>query len=90
MTGRRIILADGETFENGVAGYADGFLWLKLPECTPQECANTFTNKAKTALIVFQYGEMETEYKGFTQLVLVKPGEPVSVCMTTEEKDGAN
>ena len=92
MTGRRIVLADGQRLENAVAGYSDGFLWVHVPAITEQECVPIFTNKAKTETIVFQYGEMQDTYNGFTQMVRILPGEEVSVCMTTPKtttKDGA-
>ena len=65
-SGRRLILADGTRIENGEAGYYDGFLWLKLPGMTMAEAATIVFNPAKTRTIWFQYGEMEEEYKGFT------------------------
>lgn len=64
MTGRRLVLNDGTQIENGEAGYADGFLWLYLPEYTIQQGV-MFFDPSKTSKIVFQYGEMEDTYTGF-------------------------
>ena len=83
MTGRRLILADQTTIENGEAGYAQGFLWLYLPGYTIAEAALTFTDPEKTDVILFQYGEMEDVYTGFTVCTrLAADDDGISVCMT--------
>ena len=84
MTGRRLILADGTTFENGEAGYADGNLWCWIPHCTMQTAVNIFMNPNKTKHIVFQYGDMEDVYDGFTNCtnVMVDTDGRASVCLT--------
>ena len=86
MTGRRLILKDQTTFENGEAGYAQGFLWLYLPGCTIAEAALVFTDPEKTDVILFQYGEMEDRYEHFTDCrSILTDGDRISVCM---EKEG--
>lgn len=82
-TGQRLILADGTRIENGTAGYASGFLWLKLQDYTMQEAAAIAFDPEKTETILFQYGEMEDEYNGFTECrTLLKDEDAVSVCLT--------
>ena len=67
--GRRLILNDGTTIENGEAGFAEGFLWLRLPGYTMQQAASIFFDSSKTERIVFEYGEMTDTYDGFTVCV---------------------
>lgn len=86
MEGQRLILTDGTEIENGRAGYAQGFLWLYFSGYTMQEAAMMFFDTGKTSRIVFQYGEMEDAYEGFTvcrNLMIDTDGE-ISVCMTRE------
>ena len=82
MEGRRLILNDGTTIENGEAGCADGSLWCYLPGYTMQQAASLFFDAAKTAKIIFQYGNMEDEYNGYTNCVTITTaGGMTSVCM---------
>jgi hypothetical protein len=85
--GQRLILADGTTLENCVAGYAEGFLWLYLTGYTIQQAAALFFDPAKTAHIVFQYGDMKDEYTGFTdcRTLTTNTDGQVSVCMARGE-----
>lgn len=81
-TGRRLILADGTSIENGAAGYNSGSLWLTLPGMTMMEAAVILFNPAKTGTIWFQYGEDEDEYKGFTTCTVMMAEEgQISACM---------
>lgn len=83
MEGQRLILADGTTIEHGVAGYADGYLWLYLTGYTMQQAAALFFDPTKTAHITFQYGDMQDEYSGFTdcRTLTIDADGKVSVCM---------
>ena len=84
MTGIRLILNDGTVIENGRAGYAQGFLWCYMTGYTLQQAAALFFDYWKTTRIVFQYGEMEDTYEGYTNCVNIRidiDGE-VAVCMT--------
>ena len=83
MDGRRLILNDGTTIEDGVAGYAEGFLWLRFPGYTMQQAALLFFDPNKTARIIFQYGEMQDEYNGFTtcRTLTMDADGLMSVCM---------
>lgn len=65
-TGRRLILNDGTVLENAQAGYASGVLWCYVPGITMQQAAVMFFDPAKTQKTIFQYGEMQDVYEGFT------------------------
>ena len=69
--------------ENGTAGFADGFLWLYTDGITIAQAARIFLDPDATARILFQYGEMEDVYEGFTQLrsLMLDEGGQVSVCL---------
>ena len=83
MRGQRLILNDGTVIENGRAGYSQGFLWLFLTGYTLPQAAGLFFDAEKTAKIIFQYGEMEDEYDGYTSCIrlLIDNDGLVSVCM---------
>ena len=84
MTGRRLVLNDGTQIENGEAGYADGFLWLFIPGYTIQQ-GIVFFDPEKTSKIIYQYGEMEDTYTGFTncRTLMIQEGR-LAVQMTQE------
>lgn len=78
----RLILNDGTIIENGRAGYAIGFLWLRLPGYTMQEAAEIAFNPAKTKRIIFQYGQMEDVHEGFTSCTCINNEDSmISVCL---------
>jgi len=83
MEGRRLVLADGTKFEGGEAGYSDGNLWCWVPDCSMTLAINVFMNPMKTQRIVYQYGDMEDVYEGFTNCtnIMVDQDRLVSVCM---------
>lgn len=66
MEGIRLILNDQTIIENGSAGYSAGNLWLYFAGYTMIEIATMFCNPEVTTHIVFQYGEMEDVYDGYT------------------------
>ena len=84
MEGRRLILKDGAKIEGAEAGYSDGFLWLYLTGYPMIMAINTFMNPLKTGLIIFQYGDMEDRYEGFTKCTNIMDDQhgQISVCMT--------
>lgn len=84
MDGRRIILNDGTILEGGEAGYSQGFLWVWFTGYTLQQAALMFFDTSKTSKIVFQYGEMESVYEGFTTVMNlgIDVDNKVSVCLT--------
>lgn len=86
MDGRRLILADGTVIDGGEAGYADGFLRCWFDGYTMREASVIFFDPEKTAVIVFEYGEMKDRYEGFTNCrsISVSADGLISVCMTKE------
>lgn len=84
MDGRRIILNDGTILEGGEAGYSQGFLWVWFMGYTLQQAALMFFDTSKTSKIIFQYGEMESVYEGFTTVMNlgIDVDNKVSVCLT--------
>ena len=84
MEGRRLILNDGTIIEGGEAGYSQGFLWVWFTGYTLQQAALMFFDTSKTSKIVFQYGEMESVYEGFTTVMNlgIDVDNKVSVCLT--------
>ena len=83
MEGQRIILYDGTTIENGMAGYSQGYLWCYFTGYSMSQMAALFLDAFKTNMIVFQYGEKSDEYAGFTNCVLMRTDEDGNnaVCM---------
>lgn len=88
-TGRRLILADGTTIENGEAGYAEGFLWCYFSGMTLTDAAAIFLDAEKTARIRFEYGEMADEYEGFTTVRVMRTDADGEVSICLEKGDGA-
>ena len=87
MEGRRLILSDGIVIENGEAGLSSMHnLWLWFTGYTMMQAAMIFFDTEKTARIVFQFGEMETVYEGYTvcKHVSIDMDGKVSVCMVQE------
>lgn len=84
MDGRRLVLNDGTVIEDGEAGYADGFLWCWIRGYSMQEAAAVFFDAGKTERIVFQYGDMEDTYEGYTNCTRLMAGTDgkISVCLT--------
>lgn len=67
MEGRRVILADGHVHEGCDCGCANGVLVIYLTDGTQfMDAAVEFTDPTKTAHIVYEYGDMTSEYDGFT------------------------
>ena len=83
MHGKRLILNDTVTIEDGLAGYADGFLWCYFTGYTLQEAATIFFKPANTEKIEFQYGESSDTYEGYTTVrtLSVDTDGKVSVCL---------
>ena len=84
--GQRIILHDETVIEDGSAGLSSGFLWLYLPGYTIQQAAAIAFDPTKTAVIVFEYGEMSDTYNGYTTCTQVSEDDgAASVCLTKGE-----
>lgn len=89
MNGRRLILnpgADEIVLEGSEAGYADGVLWLYIQGQTLAQAFAILSDPANTAVIRFEYGEMEKVYEGFTSItaLLDRDGE-VAAALKREE-----
>ena len=88
MKGRRLILNPGENeivLEGSEAGYADGVLWLYIQGQTLAQTFALLSDPGNTAVIVFEYGEMEDVYEGFTRLTtLIERDGEVSASLTKE------
>lgn len=82
MEGQNIILNDGTTIPGNV-GYSQGFLWCWFTGYTMQQAANIFFDPEKTSRIVFQYGDMQDEYEGFTNCINISINNDglLSVCL---------
>lgn len=89
LTGRRLILNDGTIIEDGEAGYAQRNLWLWFTGYTLQDAASIFFNAFKTAHIIFQYGEMQDEYDGYTNCTALQIDTDgrISICLTKGNTD---
>lgn len=83
MTGRRLILNNDIVIENGEAGYSAGFLWCYITGYTMAEAAEIFLSPGNTARIIFQYGEMEDQYDGYTECMnlMIDTDGKISVCL---------
>lgn len=82
MEGRQLNLNDGTIIPNGEAGLSGGFLWLYLPGYTIQQAAAVAFDSSKTAVIVFEYGEMSDTYTGYTLCTSVSEDDgQASVCL---------
>lgn len=78
MEGRRLIFADGTTVENGEAGFADNTV-VCFVEMSLTEAFYLFSDANRTSTIVFQYGDMEDRYEGYTQIVYITSGDRLAV-----------
>lgn len=86
MNGRQLRLNDGTTYPNGSAGLAEGFLWCTIPGGRLEKIAPVFLNKEKTTVILYDYGEMQDRFEGFTQVwAMQTAADSCSVCLVKEE-----
>lgn len=84
MEGRRLILNNSTVIENGECGYAQGNLWCWFTGYTLQQAATLFLDPSLTSHIVYQYGDMQDAFDGFTNCVSLQVDIDgrVSVCLT--------
>ena len=84
MEGRRLVLRNDIVIEGGEAGMSGGFLWCYIQGRTLEEMAQIFLNPSNTRNIVFEYGEMSTQYDGYTKCtnLMIDVDGLVSICMT--------
>ena len=86
MDGHRIVLNDGSAYENGRAGYSGGLLWLWFPGLEFWEVCDIARDADKMRRVVFQYGDMEETYEGFTTCTgVLQDATEVSLRMTKGE-----
>lgn len=91
MTGRRIRLNNGVTYEDSTCGYADGFLWCYILNHTLQEVASTFFDTTATSKIVFEYGTMSDTYEGYTFVRFMQSSETgCEICLIKQASAGGN
>lgn len=84
-------MADGTIFENSDCGYSKDTLWCWIHDVSMTQCFSVFSDAEKTKDITVRYHTSEIEYKGFTELTIIKKGtdvlgkETVDLCLTWPE-----
>lgn len=68
MEGRRIVMADGTELIDSEIGYADGKLWCFLKNVNFSGAYSLFSDPQKTSTLIFDFGDMQSVYEGFTEL----------------------
>lgn len=91
MDGRSLILNPGPNqieLPGSEAGYAEGVLWLYLRRLTLAQAFALLSDPTNTAVIRYEYGEMEDVFEGFTHLttLMEREGE-VSAALKQESAD---
>lgn len=82
MEGQRLILSDRTIIENGHAGLSSGFLWLWLPGWSMTDTAQKAFNPATVQSIIYQYGDMEDTFTGYTVCMnLMQQDDEIAICM---------
>ena len=81
--GIRLKFLDGSVIEDASCGSSGGVLWCWIPGVSMLQAAQAFTDPGKTGKIIFEYGEMSTEYDGYTfcSILMVEDDGKISVCM---------
>ena len=83
MEGQRLILADGTIIEDGRAGLSEGLLWMWWPGWTMIDAVGKAFNPSAIGTIIFQYGDMEDTFVGYTSCVnLSQNMSEITLCMT--------
>ena len=82
----RLILGN-LTIENGRAGYSNGRLWCWITGYTMASAAQIFFNPENTSHIVYEYGELQDVYDGYTNCtnLFIDSDGQISVCLTKGE-----
>lgn len=75
MDGRRIVMADGTEMIDAEIGYANGHIWCFLKNITLPMAYDLFSDTRKTGTLIFNYGEMQDVYEGYTQVNTIKISE---------------
>ena len=66
--GRQIVMNDGTIYEDATIGYNNGVIWCNIPNKTITDVIPDFIDHQKTEKLIFQYGEDEDVYEGYTVL----------------------
>lgn len=91
MEGRRVVMADGTELLDAEIGYTDKHIWCFLKHITFFEAYDLFSNPLKTQTLIFDYGDMQDVYEGFTELDTIKKTEDgVNVRMNKPEVSNAD
>ena len=78
----RIVLKNGMVIEGGSAGLSEGFLWLWLPNWTMRQAVDIVFDESIIGKIIFQYGEEEDVWTGFTNCVSIDVrGDETAICL---------
>ena len=75
MEGRRVVMADGTELLNAEIGYANRHIWCYLKDITLPMAYDLFSDPQKTGALVFDYGDMQDVYEGFTELHAIQKSE---------------
>ena len=75
MEGRRIVMADGTELIDSTIGYSDGHIWCFLVNISFSTAYELFSDAQKTGTLIFDYGDMQDVYEGYTKVHTVKTTE---------------
>lgn len=77
-----IVLNNGTVIDDGSVGLSEGFLWLFLPGFTMQDAAAIAFDTEAVRRIVWQAGEDEYVYTGYTVCVNIHQDDgQIAVCL---------
>lgn len=84
------LTATGVRHSVASCGAADGSLWITLDDGTSIAAATEeFGSAENTTTILFEFGEMQEWYEGYTRLhALITTGEGVQICLRKEPTNG--
>lgn len=87
MEGRRLILKDKTVIEGGTAGYSGGAVSLFFSGMTMREAADAMIESPeKTGKIIFQYGDQEETFTGYTDCVNIGKDPDGEISVILERK----
>lgn len=73
MNGQKITLSDGMEIQSTTCCvYFDGLSCMLPNSITMREAFELFIDKEKTKTIIYNYGETEETYVGYTNLVMLR------------------
>ena len=81
----KLALNDGTVVDEGSAGVLGNELWIYLPGYTMQQAAEKAFNANATRRIIWQYGDTEETYIGYTDCDTIKRDDDrIMVCLLKE------